>query len=162
MKKLLSLLAAVFITASTLTGTAMAHDHKAGALTIMHPWARATAKTAKTGAAYLMISNAGSMADKLIDVKSDVARKTQIHLSSMQNGMMKMEHVDGVAIPAGGMAELKPGGYHIMFMGLKAPLAMDGEFPLTLVFEKSGEVTVNVIVQKGPATNKMDHSKMKP
>ena len=162
MKKLISLFAVALFAIGTLSGTAWAHDHKAGDLTIKHPWARATAKSAKTGAAYLMISNAGTAGDTLIDAKSDVAKKTQIHQSSMKDGVMKMEHVHGIAIPAGGMAELKPGGYHIMFMGLKAPLMADTEFPVTLVFKKSGEVTVNVVVQKGEGMKMMDHSKMKP
>jgi len=162
MKKLISLFTTALLAFGILSTASSAHDHKAGDLTIQHPWARATAKSANTGAAYLMISNAGAVDDKLIDAKSNVANKTQIHLSSMKDGIMKMEHVDSVDVPAGGMAELKPGGYHIMFMGLKAPLKADAEFPLTLVFEKSGDVTVNVVVQKGPGMKTMDHSKMKP
>jgi len=166
MKKPLLLCAAVLAGAMTFSSAAPAHDYKTGNLTIMHPWARATAKSAKTGAAYLMISNSGTTDDKLVDVKSDVSKKTQIHQSSMENEMMKMEHVDAVAIPAGGKAELKPGGYHIMLMGLKAPLEVDAKFPLTLVFEKNGEVTVDVVVSKGEGMKMLDHNtgqmKMKP
>jgi periplasmic copper chaperone A len=161
MKSLYAITSALFLTIATLSSAALAHDVQSGDLTIMHPWARATAKSAKTGAAYFMISNQGKTADKLVDVKSDVAKKTEIHLSSMKDGMMKMERVDGVKVPANDNAELKPGSYHIMFMGLKAPFKTGTKFPLTLVFEKGGVVEINVMVQKGPAMKKMDHDMKK-
>ena len=162
MKKIIALVTSLLVATLSVPSFAsshggMAHGDKVGNLTIMHPWARATAKSAKTGAGYMMITNAGTTSDKLINVKSDMSRKTEIHQSSMKDGMMKMERVDGITIPANGKAELKPGGYHIMFMGLKAPLQVDTEFPLTLVFEKSGEVTVNVTVSKGGGMKMMDH-----
>jgi len=158
MKKLLSLTAAMLAALTVLSSSANAHEYKTGDLTVMHPWARATAKSAKTGAAYFIMMNAGTIADKLIDVRSDVALKTQIHLSSMTNGVMKMKHVDGVSIPPNGNAELKPGGYHIMFKGLKAPFQANRTFPLTLVFENNGAVTVNVKVEKSPTMKNMDHT----
>ena len=158
MKKLMTLSLPVLVAAMAFSNTVSAHDYKVGDLTVMHPWARATAKSAKTGAAYLTISNSGATDDTLVEAKSDVSRKTQIHQSSMKDGMMKMEHIGRIAVPAGGKAELKPGGYHIMLMGLKAPLEADAEFPLTLVFERSGEVTVTVTVSKGAGSKMMDHS----
>lgn len=148
MKILLSLTVAVSVAVAMLANPALAHEHKAKGLSISHAWARATVKSAKTGAAYLTINNAGARADKLVAVKSGMARKTQIHLSSMHKGMMKMEQVHGVAVPAGGMAELKPGGYHVMFMGLKNPLKEGGSFPLTLVFDKAGEIVVQIKIMK--------------
>jgi len=166
MKKIIALAASLLAATLAFSSFASSHGNKVGDLSIMHPWARATATSAKTGAAYLMISNSGKTSDRLIDVKSNMSRKTQIHLSSMKDGMMKMEHVDGIEIPAGGKAELKPGGYHVMLMGLNGPLKVDTKFPLTLVFEKSGEVTVSVTVSKGPGMKMMDHKmdkkKMKP
>jgi copper(I)-binding protein len=158
MKKLISLTAALFAAVIVLSSGAFAHESKIGDLTIKHSWARATAKSAKTSAAYFMISNAGSTDDKLINVKSNQAKKTETHLSSMKDGMMKMARVDGISIPAGGKAELKPGSYHIMFMGIKAPFVEKTSFPLTLIFEKAGEITIDVPVKKGRG---MKHKKHK-
>ena len=129
---------------------------KAGDIEVHQPWARASATSmAKSGGAYLMLKNAGSADDKLVSVESDVARKTEIHQSSMQDGTMIMRPVDSIDVPAGGGAELKPGGYHIMFMGLKAPFKEGDSFPLTLNFAKSGSVTVTVHIMKAGAMGAM-------
>ena len=149
MKIFYFLTATLFAAFTVITTPSFAGQDKIGDLTIIKTWARATSKSAKSSAAYLVIENAGSTADKLIDVKSGKARKTQVHLSSMKDGMMKMEHVDSVEIPAGGKAMLKPGGYHVMFMGIKGPFVENTSFPLTLVFEKAGEITVTVPIIKG-------------
>jgi len=150
MKKQISYLLAI-TSILTIWNTAVpASEIKVGDMTITGVWARATAKTAKTGAAYMMIANSGNADDKLIAVKSNVARKTQIHQSLMDNGIMKMRHAGQVSVPAGGKLMFKPGSYHIMFMGLKSQLKMGATFPMTLVFEKTGEALVQVHVQKGP------------
>ena len=139
----------------------------AGDIMVMEPWARASSKMAKSAAAFLVIHNNGKQADTLIAAESDMSKRTEVHESYMEKDIMMMRHVDTVVIPAGGMATLKPGGYHVMFMGLKKPLDMGTTFPLTLVFEKAGKVTVNVKVQKAGAMGamgskgSMDHSKMK-
>ena len=129
---------------------------KTGDIEIHKPWARASATSmAKSGAAYLMLKNTGGSDDMLVSAASDVARKTEVHLSSVQDGTMVMRQVDGVAVPAGGMAELKPGSYHVMFMGLKAPLKKGESFPLTLNFAKSGSVTVTVQIMAAGAMGDM-------
>ena len=90
-----------------------------------------------------------------------------LHKSMMKDGVMTMEHQMRVVVPTRGQLNFAPGGYHVMFMGLKKPLDMGTTFPLTLVFEKAGKVTVNVKVQKAGAMGamgskgSMDHSKMK-
>ncbi|MOA52013.1 hypothetical protein D3C78_1752350 [compost metagenome] len=61
---------------------------------------------------------------------------------------MKMQKVEGVDIPAGGTLTLAPGGYHLMLFGLKKPLAADERFPVTLHFQKAGDVKVEILVQK--------------
>ena len=67
---------------------------------------------------------------------------------SMDNGVMKMRELkSGLEIPPGATVELKPGGFHIMFMGLKAPFAKDKKVPLTLVFEKAGSIDVELPVE---------------
>jgi len=117
-------------------------------ITVEVPWARASAGMAKTGAAYATIKNVGRHADRLIGVRSSVAKKTGIHKTLVEDGVMKMRAADVIEVPAGGMVMLKPGGYHVMFMGLEHPLKEGASFPLTLVFEKAGEIDVNVRVMK--------------
>jgi copper(I)-binding protein len=118
---------------------------------ITHAWARATAATAKTGGAYLTIANKGASDDRLVAVAGTVAAKAELHVTSMDNGVMKMRPLPAVDIKAGGQAELKPGGMHIMLVGLAAPLKEGQTFPLTLTFEKAGKVEVTVTVEKAGA-----------
>jgi len=124
-----------------------AHEVTAGALTIQHPWARATAATAKAGALYLTVRNQGTEADRLTGVSTDAAETCELHLSETSNGVMTMQRVDSVAVPAGGATTFAPQGAHIMLMGLKAPLKKGVHFPATLHFEKAGDVAVDVLVQ---------------
>ncbi|HEY7576040.1 MAG TPA: copper chaperone PCu(A)C [Acetobacteraceae bacterium] len=128
-------------------GPLSAHEVTAGALTIQHPWARATAATAKAGALYLTVRNNGAEADRLTGVTTDAADNCEIHLSETSNGVMTMQMVDSVEVPAGGTAAFAPQGAHIMLMGLKAPLKKGAHFPATLHFEKAGDVAVDVLVQ---------------
>ncbi len=119
-------------------------------ITIEAPWARASAGKARAGAAFMTINNKGA-ADKLIAAKSDISQRVELHTHLRENGMMKMRQVPFVGVPAGGAAMLKPGGYHVMFMGLKAPLKKGGSFPLTLVFEKAGEIAITVPIKAAGA-----------
>jgi hypothetical protein len=131
-----------------LTSAVSARDFTQGSITIEDPWARATDKLAKTGAAYLMVKNKGAAPDKLVAVSADVAEIVELHRMVNKDGMMSMQHVDAVAIPAHGSAALKPGGYHVMFVNLKTPFTAGTTFPLQLTFEKAGKVTVEVTVQR--------------
>jgi len=149
-------LAALSLAAFTLTAVSAAqqvqadsHGHGKGIM-VMDPWARATPPTAKNGGAYFVIHNQGKMADKLIAATADVAKKVEIHTHIKEGDVMKMRKVDGVPVPAGGMAELKPGGYHIMFMGLHAPLKDGDSFPMTVTFEKAGAKQLMVKIISRP------------
>ena len=124
---------------------AQAHDFKLGNIMIGHPYARATAPGQSVGGAFLTLDNRGAD-DRLLSATSEMARSVELHSMSMDGTVMRMRQVDGVAAPAGKVIELKPGGLHIMLMGLKAPLKAGDTFPLTLRFEKAGEVTVTVNV----------------
>lgn len=135
---------------------AHADDHaRVGDIAIKDVWARATAKSAPNGAVFMTLHSAGA-ADRLVAASASVSRRVEIHESSMKDGVMRMREVPGIDVPAGGMAMLKPGGYHVMLMGLNAPLQKGDEFPLTLTFETAGEVTVEVEVQ---AAGGMSHGK---
>ena len=111
-----------------------------------HPWARASAGAAKNGAAFLTVTAKGA-GDRLTGVASPVAATAELHESIDDKGVMKMRPVAGVALEPGKSVTLAPGGYHVMLMGLKAPLKAGDSFPLTLKFERAPELTVTVKVE---------------
>jgi len=147
MRVLLSIL--VFLCALS---TAAAQNTKIGDLLIASPWARATPGAAPTGAVYLRIENHGAGGEKLIAVATPVADSAMLHTNMMNNGVAQMRPVDGIEVAAGATAELKPGGFHIMLMGLHQPLRKSDVFPLTLTFEHAGKVEVQVHVGSVGAT----------
>ncbi|WP_237155037.1 copper chaperone PCu(A)C [Oryzibacter oryziterrae] len=135
---------------------AAAHEVKAGALVLVHPWTRATPDGAKAAGGFLVIKNTGSEPDKLIGGTAEFAGVVQVHEMKMEGDVMKMQELkDGLEIPAGGEVALKPGSFHIMFMQLKTPLKKGDEVKGTLKFEKAGEVAVEWAVEaidaKAPA-----------
>jgi len=109
-------------------------------------FARASATpTAEAGAAYVSLMAHGE-ADRLLGVSSPAAKMAALHKTVEADGVMKMEHVEALDIPADGMLEMKPGGYHIMLMGLTQPLKEGDEIEITLTFEKAGEVKLKAKV----------------
>lgn len=127
---------------------AHAHDYELGKLHIEHPWARASAGAAPTGAAYLAIENRGDAPDRLIGAATPAAERAELHNHIDDNGVMKMREVEGgIVLPAGTTTQLAPGGLHIMLMGLAQPLEAGTHFPLTLTFEKAGELAVEIKVE---------------
>ena len=138
---------------STIALAAHAHSFKVGELTIGHPYARATAPGQPTGGAYLSVRNAGAAGDKLVSATAEVAASVELHEMKMDGNVMRMREVSAVDVPAGQAVELKPGGLHIMLMGLKTPLKQGDKFPLKLKFEKAGEVTVTVNVEGAAASH---------
>lgn len=128
------------------TGQALAQGHTAGAIQIGQPWSRATVTGQPAGGGFMKLTNTGAD-DRLIAVRADVSATAELHTMQMDGDIMRMRQLDGIALPAGQTVELKPGGYHIMFMRLKAPLKEGTSFPATLVFEKAGEVKVDFKVE---------------
>lgn len=141
-----SLLMAAAALAGITASNAAAHEFKLGALSIDHPWARASAGPARNSAAFMTIHNTGG-ADRLIAAAGDVSDRVELHTHMMEGDVMKMRQVEAVDVPAEGMAALQPGGFHVMLIGLKNPLKEGDRFPLTLTFEKAGDVTVEVAVE---------------
>lgn len=127
-----------------------AHEYAKGPLAIAHPWSMELPPNAPTVAAYFVISNAGPDADRLTGVDSPVAGAAQLHEHVNKDGLMKMQQVQTVDIPAGGEVKFAPMAYHVMLLDLKdrSKLRNGQSFPLTLHFEKTGDVTVDVQVQK--------------
>ncbi len=151
MKKIYILVAVIIAVLWLPFADIKAEDYKVGGIVVAHPWARATAGMAKTGAAFMTIRNGGKEVDRLVAIKGALSKKVGVHQNVMENGIMKMRPAGAIEVPPGGMAMLKPGGYHIMFMGLGGLLKEGASFPLTLVFEKAGEVEVTVKVMKAGA-----------
>jgi copper(I)-binding protein len=119
---------------------------------IDHPWARASAGATKTGAAYLTITDNGAP-DRLIGLSTPVAQTAELHESMAEMGTMKMRPLPGLALVPGKPVTLAPGGYHVMLVGLKAPLKQGDNFPLTLQFEHAAPLTVTVAVEAIGATH---------
>lgn len=115
-------------------------------------WARSTVPAQTGSAAYLTIRNGGSAADRLLGVSTPAARSAAIHSTSMEGGVMRMRAMPALSITGGGTAAMRPGGVHIMLMGLKAPLRAGEPLPLTLRFERAGLVRTSVPIQS--ATNR--------
>jgi copper(I)-binding protein len=111
-----------------------------------HPWARASAGAATTGAAYLTITDHGQP-DRLTGASTPVADTAELHESMSDMGTMKMRPVDGLTLAPGTPVKLAPGGYHVMLTGLKAPLKAGDTFPLTLRFEHAPPLTVTIAVE---------------
>jgi copper(I)-binding protein len=127
---------------------------------IYQPWARSAAMKsdmdegmqsghgggAVTGA-FMLIKNTTAQDDMLLSASSEVAAEVQIHQTSMSDGVMSMAEVFGIEIPAGEQAELKPGGYHVMLIGLNQELNAGQTVSLRLVFQNAGEIVVEAEVR---------------
>lgn len=124
------------------------HGFAIGDLKIGHPWSRETAPGQSAGGGFLTITNNGKLADRLTSATSPAAAQVQIHSMSMTGGVMRMRELpDGLDIPAGMTVALKPGGYHIMLIGLKAPLKQGTMVPAELNFQRAGKVKIRFKVE---------------
>lgn len=142
--------------------SAWAADYKVGQIEVDDLWVRASAPGQQNGAGYLDIENDAKTPDRLISVTSTAAERVELHTVQTENGTARMREVDGgIVVPADGKVDLKPGGYHLMFIKLKAPFAEGGTVPAILKFETAGEVAVNFKVK--PVLHNPDggHSHMK-
>ena len=110
---------------------------------VKEAFARASAmSTAKAGAVYMTLSNQAATPDRLLEITTDSAASAKVHESAEKDGVATMRPIENLEIPAGGSVELKPGGYHIMLTGLKAPLKKGDMLMLQLKFEHAGLVDV--------------------
>ena len=99
--------------------------------------------------AFMTIANLSAPADKLLAVTTSVTTRAELHTMVMDaQGNMMMQKVDGIAVPANGTLELKPGSFHVMLFGLNKELKVGDSFPLTLKFEQGGERTIQVQVKE--------------
>ncbi|MGC6453056.1 MAG: copper chaperone PCu(A)C [Candidatus Puniceispirillaceae bacterium] len=121
----------------------------AGTLEISNPQIRATAPGMKATGGYLAITNHGDAADRLVSASADFASRVEIHEMIQDGDIMRMRERDGgIEIPAGAMASLKPGGLHLMLMGLTETMVPGEMRDLTLNFESGHSVTLPAMVMK--------------
>jgi copper(I)-binding protein len=133
---------------------------RADGVMVRDAWARASAGSASTGAAYLTVTG-GDTPEQLVGVSSPVAATAEVHESLTESGVMKMRPAPSMVIPAGKTVTFTPGGYHIMLMGLKQPLVAGQSFPLTVSFAHAAPVTVEVKIQPlGRAAPSGGHDQM--
>lgn len=109
-------------------------------------WVRLLPPSVKTTAAYMTINS--PVDDVLLSASSPQAMMVELHLSSMTDGVMSMDHVERIDLRANQPVELIPGGYHLMLMGLKKALSEGDRFPLKLVFDKAGEIEIELPVKR--------------
>lgn len=147
---------ALMLTASPAASGAVAPVASAaaapGALSISGGWTRATPAGARVAGAYVQVGNATAKGDVLIGGKFDVADKVEVHDMTMTDGVMRMRKLDdGLAVPAGGKVELRPGGLHLMLMGLKRPLKQGEAISGVISFRDAGDVAVTLPVEAAGA-----------
>ena len=121
----------------------------AGELTVTGAWARPTAPGVGMGAIYLTIDNGSAKSDRLLKLRTPVAATAEVHRTEVLDGIVRMREVAVLHVAAGERIEFKPGGHHVMLMGLKKPLVEGQVFDLELVFEVSGPRKVRVVVKSG-------------
>ena len=138
--------AALAAAATAMPASAPAHEENAGDITIVHPWSR-PAGQGQNGVIYLEISNRGAADDRLIAVSTPLAGRVELHRSTVEDGIHRMEKVEGIAVPAGGTVALEPGGLHVMLVDLEFMLMAEETFPVTFSFERAGEISTGVSVE---------------
>lgn len=131
--------------------------HAQSTVKVEGAWARPTVQGQAAGGGFLKITG-GAVADKLVSASAGVSKAVELHTMEMDGNVMRMREVGTIDVPAGKTVELKPGGLHVMFMGIGKPLKVGDSFPLTLRFEKSGEVKVEMKVMTQSGTSAMPMS----
>jgi len=149
MKKLLC---AACAAAVLLAGPATASRiYNKGLIQLRNPWTRATPPGAEVAAGYVEIRNSGKEADRLVAAWSPAAARVELHVMTRDGGVMKMREAAGFEMPPRKLLSLKPSGPHLMLVGLKQPLLKGQHIPVTLRFERAGEVRVELEVQASGA-----------
>lgn len=157
---------AVILAVVTLPLSAGGHGEHApagreGDAPVNNAWIRASAPGDSNGAGYMIIRNRANEAIRLVAARpaEELAARVEIHTHTMRNGLMRMEQVPYVEVPANGEAVFEPGGNHLMFMGLREPFEEGDYHRIVLEFENHEPIEVDFIVEpinyRGP---EMDHN----
>jgi periplasmic copper chaperone A len=142
-----------FLAAAALTVAATAAQ---AAPQVTAAWSRPAAQ-GTTGVGFMVLTNPDPRGDALVSVETPLAGQVQIHQSSMTGGVAAMRKLDRVALPVGGRVTFAPGGYHLMFMGLKRPLKAGDSLPAILVFSSGAKVKVSFVVGLAPPADAHAH-----
>lgn len=134
-----------------LSGACFAHSAQQGDIQIGHIWARATAKGATAASVYVPLLNKGTKPDNLVIIRTPVAEEAMLHESKIVDGVSQMTMLDDLLLLPNQPVAMRPGGKHIMLMGMKRQLIEGESFPLTLKFQNAGEITVSVMVHSAGA-----------
>lgn len=138
------ILVSAFLAASATT----AADYAVGPIKVSAPWTRVVPDAAKVAAGFMTITNTGAEPDTLIGGTALISERLEVHEMTVTDGVMRMRELKpGLVIKPGETIMLKPGATHIMFMGLKQPLKQGAPVKGTLVFQKSGTVEINYVVE---------------
>jgi copper(I)-binding protein len=133
----------LFLFATLLSTTIFASN-----LIVSDQYVRATPPHTKNSAAFLTLKNGTRNDIKLVSANSDIAERTELHTHTKENGMMKMRQVENILIKANSSTILQPGGYHIMFLGLKNDLAEGQIVNITLYFDNGEEIAIKAPIKK--------------
>jgi copper(I)-binding protein len=117
-------------------------------VTVEQAWARPTVAGQQGGGGFLSMTSASG--DRLIGGSTPLAERVELHSMAMKGDVMEMRQIDDIELPPGKPVELKPGGLHLMFTGLKQPLALGSKLPVTLKFERVGDMLVEFEVTSRP------------
>lgn len=145
------------LTALALTTAAVSAQAAPPTIEVSQAWSR-PAVAGGTGAGFLTLTNRGKAPDALTGAESPLARKVEVHRTTMADGVMTMAKVERVAIPAGGKVIFAPGGHHLMLFGLTKALNAGDRAPATLTFASGAKVKVELVVGTGAAAPAMDHA----
>lgn len=129
---------------------------RAGDLLVSQGWSRAAGQGGQ-GAGFLRIANTGSAPDRLLAATSPAAGRMELHTMLRDGDVMRMREVQSIEIPPGQTVELRPGGFHMMFIGLTQPLRQGESVPVTLRFERAGEVRIALAIQAAGARAPAHH-----
>jgi periplasmic copper chaperone A len=130
-------------------GGAWAQNYRVGQIEVGNPWALATSGYDLTnGAAYMVLSDRGTQPDQLVSATTPVARKMELHVFNVENGVYGMHPISAFQVtPGTAPTVLEPGGAHVMLEGLTQPLKAGDSFPLVLSFKKAGKLRVDVRIE---------------
>jgi copper(I)-binding protein len=145
--KRLAIIVIVLMLSVALTACGGSSGTSGSSIFVSDAWVRNPPISDQPGAAYLVIQNNGA-ADRLLSVTSDIAQTIELHESMDSGGMMQMSPVPNIPIPANGKVELKPGGFHMMLIGLTRPVNTGDKVQLTLNFDKAGKIPVTAEVKE--------------
>jgi copper(I)-binding protein len=141
------LLAAAALVTLAACAPAQPASYSAEGVAVAEPFSR-PAPQGGNGAGFFTLTNANTGPDTLLRVESPIAARVELHETSTEGGVMRMRELEGgLKLKAGETVVFKPGGKHVMFLGLVRPLAIGDKVPATLVFEKAGRAPIELTVK---------------